>query len=87
MPLGRGTPPLLLLLVAPPPRPVSPDKEEGLGGLGEVIVAPSSPHLKHTRHCSLMRMLCWPFRLPFKASSLLPGGARKSPNTEDQLNC
>ncbi len=30
------------------------------------------------RHWSLIRMLCWPTRLPFNASSLFPGGAIKS---------
>lgn len=29
------------------------------------------------RHWSLMRMLCWPLRFPFNASSWLPGGIFK----------
>ena len=43
--------------------------------------------MKHSRHWPLMRMLCWPLRSPFKASSWLPGGTFKSWRTADQSSC
>jgi len=41
------------------------------------VATPLSLQTKHTRHWSLMRMLCWPWRSPLSSSSRLPGGLRK----------